>query len=301
MFETFAIVHDLVRCDLGVEEATEIIRCRHHGVCRALLTPAAAKWILENHNAKNRGVKRHQVKFLRRQIESGKFVFNGETIIVGDNGNILNGQHRLIACCETGEPIDVLMVFGIPEGAFATLDQGARRKGADVLQIEGHKNCNLLAATLRQIDYYFLDALGRPHANGPDGDRGRGDNSHTLVLLEKYPMAEESVSAMKKGAIATPGSVAAALHYLFSQKSPEQAAEFFDVVLNGFQLGRVYTDIGESAGMLREWLMRAAIGNKKTATATVANVWIKAWNAGRTGVLPKLFKWSESEGQIEIR
>lgn len=285
-------VHDIESGELTADDIEDILTSDQCGVCRAILSPEAAALLLKNHNFKNRGLKKHQKAFLQRQIECGKFVYNGETIIVGDNGQILNGQHRLAACVASGKLIEVLMVFGIPAAAFVTVDQGSRRAGADVLAIEGHKNCNTLAATLRQIDNYFKGALGKSHANGPSGAEGRGDNSFTLELLARYPDAEDSISKMKVVRISTP-SVACALHYLFCKKSPDQAEEFCDVVINGFSPDASYSDIGRAAGMLREWLTRAALGSKKTPPWVQANVWIKAWNAGRSGVMPKVLNWKD--------
>jgi hypothetical protein len=285
-------VHDIEACELTLDDIEDILTSDQHGVCRAILSPEAAKLLLKSHNFKNRGLKKHQKAFLQRQIEAGKFVYNGETIIVGDNGQILNGQHRLAACVATGKAIEVLMVFGVPASAFVTVDQGARRGGADVLAIEGYRNCNNLAATLRQIDNYFKGALGKAHASGPSGAEGRGDNSFTLELLARYPDVEQSVSKMKGFRLSAP-AVACALHYLFRQRSPEQADEFCDVLLNGFSPDTPYTEIGRAGGVLREWLTRAALGSKKTPPWVQANIWIKAWNAGRTDSMPKVLSWKD--------
>jgi hypothetical protein len=285
-------VHDIEACELTSADIEEILTSGQQGVCRAILTPDAAQLLLKSHNYKNRGVKKHQKAFLERQIASGKFVYNGETIVVGDNMQILNGQHRLLACVASGMPIEVLLVFGVPEAAFVTIDQGARRHGGDVLSIQGHKNCRVLAGTLRQIDNYFKGAMGKAHASGPDGLEGRGDNSFTLELLSRYPDVHQSVSKMLGIRMCAP-SVACALHYLFSRVNESQADEFCEVVLNGFAPGHAYSDIGKAAGMLREWLMRAALGNKRTPAWVQANIWIKAWNAGRTGSMPKVLIWKD--------
>lgn len=285
-------VYDIDACRVGVDEIEDILTSSQQGVCRAILAPEAAAILLKNHNFKNRGLKKHQKQFLQAQIETGKFIYNGETIIVGDNGQILNGQHRLTACVASGIPIEVLMVFGIPEAAFVTLDQGARRAGADVLAIEGHKNCNVLAGTLRQIHNYYKGSIGKSQASGPAGKELRGDNSFTLELFQRYPGVEASVAAMKGIRITQP-SVACALHYLFMQVDVDHAQEFCCVVMNGYKLGTSYSVIGEAAGMLREWLVQAATGSKKTFPWVVANVWIKAWNAGRDGTLPKLLSWKD--------
>jgi hypothetical protein len=289
---TASKVHDIEACHINAEDIEDILTSDQRGVCRAILTPEAAALLLKNHNFKNRGIKKHQKYFLQRQIEGDTFVYNGETIIVGDNNQILNGQHRLTACVASGKAIEVLMVFGVPEAAFVTLDQCARRNGSDVLSIEGHRNCCILAGTLRQIDNYYKDSIGKARGAGPAGEEGRGDNSFALKLLERYPGVHESVAAMRAIRI-TPPSVACALHYLFSQVDADQAREFCEVVLNGYKPDTAYGPTGRAAGMLREWLVRAATGSKKTSPWVIANVWIKAWNAGRTGDMPKLLNWKD--------
>jgi len=290
-------VQELDSVEITAEDIKEILTAKQSGVCRALLFPCAARLLLESHNGRNRGLKKHQKYFLRGQIESGKFAYNGESIVVGDDSQVMNGQHRLNACVDSGVPIEVLMVFGVPADAFVTIDQGARRNGADVLSIEGHKNCVALAGCLRQVDNYFHDAIGKSHSGG---NAARNDNAKFLELLGQYPDVKESVSKMLTCKL-TPPSLAAALHYLFSLQDKSQAEEFCDVILDGVKTDVQYSDIGKSAAMLREWLMRQAIGHKSTPPHYVANVWIKAWNAGRSGVFPKVLMYKDIEGQVIIR
>ena len=282
-------IFDIKACKLTVEDIKDILASGEEGVCRAILSPESAEYLLRNHNYKNRGLKRHQRVFLQKQIDSGKFVYNGEAIVLGDDCQVMNGQHRLSACAAAKKSIEVLMVFGVPTSAFTTLDQGARRGAGDVLYIEGHKNCNTLAGALRQVDNYYKGALGMSHSKGGEG---RGDNSFVLELIEKYPGVQESIGKMK-GMHLTPASVAVALHYLFSQVDEDDAEEFCRVVQNGYQLGNKYRPIGQAASILREWLVRSKTGSKKTSPRVIANVWIKAWNAGRDGLVPKLLQWKE--------
>lgn len=290
-------VHELDVVEVTAEDIKEILDSRQAGVCRAILSPCAARLILERHNERNRCLKQHQERFLRAQIVEGKFTYNGESVVFGDNNQLMNGQHRLNACVHAEVPIEVLLVFGVPAKAFVTIDQGARRSGADVLSIEGNKSCTALAGCLRQIDAYFHDAIGKPHYGST---RTRNENSRFLDLLRQYPDAKQSVKKMLPCKL-TPPSLAAALHCLFGMHDKAQADEFCDVVLDGVKTDVDYTAAGRAAAMLREWLMRQAISHKKQPPHYTANVWIKAWNAGRTGVFPRLLIYKETEGQVIIR
>jgi hypothetical protein len=291
-------VHDIEAVEINAEDVQEILESRQAGVCRAILLPEAASLLLTQFNANNRGIKRHQREFIKVQVQENRFLYNGETIVIGDNRQVMNGQHRLSACVAADMPIEVLIVFGVPSKVFVTIDQGSRRNGADVLTIKGQQNCSCLAAALRQIDNYFHDCIGQPHASGRTVDRH--DNAKSLELLEKYPGVQHSVSMMVHCRLTPPG-LAAALNYLFRMVDETDADEFCGVVMNGVQTDATYSQVGKAAGLLREWLMRAAIGSKKMPARYIANVWIKAWNAGRTGVFPKILVYKDGEGQVLIK
>lgn len=144
-------------------------------IARAIITPEVARQLLDNNNTRNRSVRKSQMTFLVGQLTQGKFVFNGETIVFGDDGNINNGQHRLRSCVESAVEIDVLLCFGVPVDRFTTYDQSSRRTPGDVLSIKGHANAVKLSAALRHIDNYYAGGMGKAHAVQ---DRSvRGDNS----------------------------------------------------------------------------------------------------------------------------
>lgn len=276
---------------IDAEQIARIMNTKEKGACRAVLYPDAARVLLEKHNNRNRGIKKRQRDFLKQQIIDGKFCYNGEAIIVGDDGNILNGQHRLAACVESGVAIEVLMLFGIQSERFATLDQGSRRIKADVLSIEGFKNCNQLAAALKQVDNYYHGTIGK-------NAFAYAENAQAIELIKKYPEVEDSLNTVA-GIVLTKRSLAAALHFIFSRIDQDDADEFVSVVVDGVKPGVDYSMIGESAAMLSQWLTRASVGPKRLPVHYIANIWIKAWNAGRTGSLPKMLVYREYEGAIK--
>ena len=55
----------------------------------------AAKWL--KCNTRNRPVRRGHVNFIAREISSGLWQLNGQTIVVSDTEDVLDGQHRLHA------------------------------------------------------------------------------------------------------------------------------------------------------------------------------------------------------------
>lgn len=86
---------------LTVEEAKKILGWvevseKEEGCCPALYF-ALKKWIKLTNNKKNRPINIGWLMNLRQQILRKKWRFNGETVIVGEGGELLSGQHRLLA------------------------------------------------------------------------------------------------------------------------------------------------------------------------------------------------------------
>jgi hypothetical protein len=103
------------------------------------ITPAIAKRLLET-NPKNRNVSMTQVDTIARDISAGRWVMNGETIIVSKDGVLVDGQHRLYAILRADKPVQTFVAFGIDEKSRFTVDMGRQRTLANFLKMEGHKH-----------------------------------------------------------------------------------------------------------------------------------------------------------------
>ena len=103
------------------------------------ITPDIAKLYLQK-NTKNRTVTKSRVDAYCEEMKSGNWVCNGDTIRFDINGNLINGQHRLLAIIKSDKPIDILVVEGLPLEAFTTIDTGKMRNAKDVFNIEGVQN-----------------------------------------------------------------------------------------------------------------------------------------------------------------
>ncbi|MFD7841366.1 hypothetical protein ACFV4K_00300 [Nocardia sp. NPDC059764] len=110
-----------------------------------------ARRMLEN-NPNNRPVRQARVQQYYDDMVSGRWLFNGEAIKLGPDGELLDGQHRLQAIARTsGQKFPMLVVRGLSPDTQVTMDQGARRTPADQLTltgIAGH-NTTMVAAALR--------------------------------------------------------------------------------------------------------------------------------------------------------
>jgi len=81
-------------------------------------------------NRGNRNIVQSHVAALARDIRNGQWMFNAQPICFSRSGRLLNGQHRLSAVLEADQPIEVLVMRGLPERAFETYDKQAKKAPA---------------------------------------------------------------------------------------------------------------------------------------------------------------------------
>lgn len=90
---------------------------------RVLVTPEmATEWLKANRS--NRHVNKNGVARASAAIKSGRWKFNGQTVIFSVTWRLLDGQHRLMAIVEAGIAVEVLVWTGITDDAMVTIDTG---------------------------------------------------------------------------------------------------------------------------------------------------------------------------------
>jgi hypothetical protein len=114
------------------------------------IDPARAARYLE-HNIRNRRLSQAHIEAIARDLAQDRWMFNAQPICFANNGRLLNGQHRLRAVIRAGRPIEVPVVRGLDEAAYATYDSHPKRRAdlGDPLETFGdqalaHAMANLL-------------------------------------------------------------------------------------------------------------------------------------------------------------
>lgn len=102
---------------------------------RVAVTPALAEHILAFYNRRNRSVKQTTVDKFVRDMLDGRWKYNGEPMIFDTNGDLLSGQHRLLAVIKSGVTIFTDMKFGVNPDVRDTVDTGTARRPGDVVQL----------------------------------------------------------------------------------------------------------------------------------------------------------------------
>jgi hypothetical protein len=186
------------------------------------ITPSDAAEMLSR-NTKSRAVSRSQVESLAHDIRHGQFLCNGETIIIGDDGTIVDGQHRLTACVQADQPITSYVVRDMPTAARDTIDIGRKRTLGDVLGMAGIPNAALMGA------------IGRRAHAWDNGSRriGKFDTRQTMRELELYILAHPELEVAATFATSNTGSVDVSpsilgfCYFMCARQSIEHVGKFY--------------------------------------------------------------------------
>lgn len=182
------------------------------------VTPDGAKYLLKN-NTWNRAPSPVTVNKFVRDMKEGRWVFNGSALVLSEKGRLLDGQQRLMAIVEAGTPQDFVLVEGVNEAAFATIDNSPSRGFVYVLRGMEVPYYNSAAAA--------VNILCRV-------SRQKNEKNYlpsSSEMLEFFRTHEEGLrkAAREQGSDESglsPG-VATALRYVTDIENPKKAAEFF--------------------------------------------------------------------------
>jgi len=120
----------------------------------------ARKWV-ENHNPHNRAVSTTTITRYATLMNRGEWMLTCEPIMFDWNGNLLNGQHRLMAIIASGKPQQFLVVKDLNPSIFPLIDTQHQRRGADCLSILKVKNyAHAACATQMVSQWYRMGEIG---------------------------------------------------------------------------------------------------------------------------------------------
>lgn len=248
------------------------------------ITPEMASAMLAANTA-NRKVIASHLKRLEATFRAGEMKLNGDAIRISVSGVLLDGQHRLMACANTGIGFYTLVVRGLPDDVFDTIDQTrAPRKLSCVFSMSGEANCKTLAAALTQLHVFkvsgqFYDGGSSRYYLSAHSARG---------LLDKHPAVRDSVSSFQvKSNYVWRTATPAVLHYLFGIVDQQLAGEFLETIHTGA------SDKNRPFNRLRESLIKARSVGNMSSRHDAARA-IRAFNYERAGVSPKVLTWTSA-------
>lgn len=236
-----------------------------------VLTPELAEILLAQ-NPDNRPLKEANLNGLKVDIAEGRWVMNGETVIVAETGELNDGQHRCRAVVDVGRAIRTMISWGVARAARTTTDQGVARTTGDYLNMAGCENANVTAAVAGYLWQYerrgvlSTQALYRP------------TKQQVVEAVAAHPLIADSIAAVPRTGTGKLGGISIMVfaHYLFAQIDREAATDFIVRLVKGDGLGA-----SDPIFALRERLLSER--QRRGKLEVKAELLFRGWNAHRRG------------------
>lgn len=194
------------------------------------VTPDMAERWLKLNNRQNRKLNEKVIKAYARDMGSGAWLLTGEGIKFSTEGDLLDGQHRLVAIVRTGVTVPMFVMRGVAPEAQTVMDTGRKRTAADDLSIHGERFSSTLAATIKL-------ALGI-EANVSDPNKYEPTHTEIRDFLNAHPEIRSAVEFTRQLARRAdcPPAVAAYSYYVLGKIDLFQAANFWVALADKVEL-----------------------------------------------------------------
>lgn len=251
-----------------------------------LITPDVAKQWLSESKTRNRPVNKAVVARYKKEMLAGSFEDTGVPIIFDCDGNIIDGQHRLHACVESGCSFPSLVVRGSAPHVFRYIDIGAPRTAGQMVRILGHSNGQDLVAAA----HWLMRYESKKESLAPE--------MHKTEVFAFFEANESRIISSFEHAKVVPRTIlsapiACALLCILSEIDTFHAHAFFEKLSSGASLVE-----GHPVLVLRNQMLKSFSnsGNKSLILGAYRfALAIKAWNAYRRGGSIKMLRWQDGE------
>lgn len=257
---------------------------------KVLITPQLAKELLSKNNT-NRVISKGRISLYANDMLEGRWKENtAEFIKVADNGDILDGQHRLLAIVQSNCPIWFHTAFGLNKSVFDVLDTGKVRSSADAFSVEKIDNYKIISSTVK--GYLVLTKNNMTTAR----ESLASQKLTNTIVLEEYssrPEFWQEVCSFSQRSyrnfshILSPSFIGTLYSYLYNI-SPEDSRNFINQVCSGD------TITNSSITVLRRALLKDKVSSRKMQFPDKFAIIIKTWNAFRLGKNYQIIKFDKN-------
>lgn len=247
------------------------------------ITPTMAAALLEM-NTKNRPLSPSRVSAIKNAIKNGEWKANGDAIRISESNVLLDGQTRLSAIVSAGVPVQSVIIRGLPDDVFSTIDiNGAKRNAADILAIRGvphYKNCAAIALSVLNWEKSGLSSTTAVLSKRPTTTEVEIRASTDLGIQEAASFAKNQFLAKMVTV-----KIAGYVRYLTYKNNPSLSDAFFDGLIRGVDLHE-----GSPVLLLRDALIKDAAANRKMPYTLKVALCIYAYKTFCEGRTLKMLK-----------
>jgi hypothetical protein len=226
------------------------------------ITPDLAERYLSG-NAMNRTIVHQHVDSIARDIRAGQWLLNAQPICFASTGRLLNGQHRLSACIQAKQAIEVFIVRGLQEAAYDTYDLQAKKQPPITDLIGNTGDRNAIHAAVRML-WKEARQPGSAKDKPTAGEVRCALESNTgLLTWRQYARRNQSLARM---------STLIYVAHKISAESPTLAPYFLDKLETGADL-----KAGDPILELRNRLLRLRASRRPSDQSTVVSIVTGCW------------------------
>lgn len=245
-------------------------------IAEIVVTPELADEWLRTRNMRNRFISPDYVDQYARAMREGHWdgVGIGPGILFGPNGELFDGQHRLLAVARSGVAQRFLVRYGAHDDLRQYIDKGRARNVTTDIALLGEPGAQYVVAATAMI---LMLVSGRTHGHGL---RLMADD--ILFVKGLYPSFDEFISICRRKTgerVFRQSCFYGALVYA-SGMFPEQALGFFHQTITG-----VGIDVGSPILLLRRLLMNVPATKDRRLMLETARKVLRAfqfWKEGRS-------------------
>ena len=184
------------------------------------VTPSLAKKLL-GANSRNRKIRKDHWQKISQEIKNGLWRHNGDSIKIDRNGNILDGQHRLLGIADSGIDCKAVMVSELEPEMINHIDvDRCIRRTSDILTIHGYKNTTQLAGAATTLHAYYDRPLSKINVQSPY-------KVLEFIKQNSFIMTSASFCEIKQSPRMMGGATLSAIHFIASKNGLRAEVESF--------------------------------------------------------------------------
>lgn len=260
------------------------------------VTPQMAQsWL--NNNPYNRKVNSGNVRKMVEDMNNGNWKQCIEPIAFDVEGNLCNGQHRLLALIKANKTHKFVIINNLQKTDFTTMDIGCKRTPADALTVLGVKYAKIKANIIKKVFGLRSGkwvATGNGDTNFTASGKGGAIQVRTTNEYENNKQMYDAIvpyfnafdkAPLRKETFLTTTDICGIMIYLYENGVPfEETNKFFSHLLN--------LDISEERNLIArkvfETLQRHTYNYKskianKLSPKEVQSLVAKGWNMYKNG------------------
>jgi len=270
---------------------------------RLRVTPSLAKYWMENYNTHNRLLIECRYTTIAVDILDKRWQYNADPIRFGSNGQLLDGQHRLMACIECDMAIDTLVVFGLLPSTQDVIDINRPRSAGDMAHLHDISNANEACAIENMLLMHERFGINKQPAGFASVEKERGKirikwsrptKTEIVRSVQIRSHLQERISEIRpwrQGRLLPP-RIIGFCHYLFSEQDHALSVKFFEECILAENL---------KSSTPTHWMHTRLVENRsakhRLLHVELIALIFKAWIAYRDKESIRFLRWSRGQGE----